>query len=62
MEAQVGDLIEVPGTRIDHAVREAEILEVRGREGAPPFLVKWLETGQTALIFPGPDARILPRS
>jgi hypothetical protein len=59
VEAQVGDRIKVPGTRVDHAERECEILEVRGSGGAPPFLVKWLDTGQTALVFPGPDARIL---
>jgi Domain of unknown function (DUF1918) len=62
MEAQVGDKVEVPGTRIDHAVRQGEILEVRGKGGAPPYLVKWLDTGQTALVFPGPDARIVDAS
>ena len=59
MEAQVGDTVEVPGTRVDHAVRRGEILEVRGSDGAPPYLVRWLDTGQTAMIFPGPDAQIL---
>lgn len=62
MEAQVGDRVEVPGTRVDHALRLGEILEVRGAEGAPPYLVRWLESGQTALVFPGPDARILKAS
>ena len=59
MEAQAGDHIEIPGTRIDHTVRKGEILEIRGREGAPPFLIKWLDNGKTALVYPGPDANIL---
>jgi hypothetical protein len=62
MEAQVGDKVEVPGTRVDHTVRQGEILEIRGSDGAPPYLVRWLDTGQVSLVFPGPDARILSGS
>lgn len=38
--------------------RVAEILEVRGDKGTPPFLVRWADTDQEALVFPGPDASV----
>jgi hypothetical protein len=34
------------------------VLEVRGSDGGPPFLVRWSDTGHEALVFPGPDAEI----
>ena len=39
--------------------REAEVLEVRGEDGGPPYLVRW-EDGYEALTFPGADAHVLP--
>ena len=27
-------------------------------DGAPPYQVRWLDTGRTTLIFPGAEARI----
>ncbi len=36
--------------------RHAEILEVRGSDGRPPYLVRWSDDGHVGLIFPGPDA------
>ena len=58
MQAQVGDQIQILGTKVDLPVRDGEIIEVRGHNGTPPFVVKWSDTGHTALVFPGPDARI----
>ena len=34
-----------------------EIVEVRGSQGEPPYMVKF-DDGHTRLIFPGPDAVI----
>ena len=39
----------------DGAVREAEIVEVLGVNGAPPFRVRWLDTGRTGLLYPDSD-------
>jgi hypothetical protein len=61
MRAQVGDRLTIMSNRIQQPVREAEILEVRGEEGHPPFVVRWEDTGSQTLIYPGSDARIGPR-
>jgi hypothetical protein len=63
MRAQVGDKLVVVGHHVGEHGREAEILEVHGEDGAPPYLVRWIETDHQALVFPGSDARIehLPR-
>jgi len=39
-----------------HPGRDGEILEVRGEDGGPPYVVRWSDNGHEALVFPGPDA------
>jgi len=58
MRASVGDTIVIRSAHIDEHVRNGEILEVRGPDGEPPFLVRWSDDGHEALVFPGPDAEI----
>jgi uncharacterized protein DUF1918 len=58
MRAYVGDRLVVVGHRVGDHGREAEILEVRGADGAPPYLVRWTADDQQALVFPGSDASI----
>jgi hypothetical protein len=41
-------------------VKDCEILEVRGEQGGPPYLVRWSSDGHEGLFFPGPDASIEP--
>jgi hypothetical protein len=57
MHASVGDRLIVHGTHVDDKVKDGEILEVRGENGGPPYLVRW-EDGHEGLVFPGPDATI----
>lgn len=38
------------------AVRDGVIVETRGAEGSPPYVVRWSDTGETSLVFPGPDS------
>jgi hypothetical protein len=38
--------------------RDAEILEVRGRDGGPPYLVQWSDDGHVGTFFPGPDTLV----
>jgi hypothetical protein len=54
--AAVGDRLVVRSVHLDGPVRDAEILEVRGDHGTPPYVVRWSDTGHEALVFPGPDA------
>ena len=37
---------------------DGEVLEVRGANGAPPYVVRWEDSGHETYSFPGPDAII----
>jgi hypothetical protein len=58
MQAHPGDRIIIHGHHIGQPDRDAEILEVRGADGGPPYRVRWSDTGHETLFFPGPDATI----
>ena len=58
MNATVGDKLVIQGHHVGERERDAEILEIHGEEGTPPYLVRWSDTGQEGLVFPGPDASI----
>ncbi len=55
MKAAVGDRIVMAGEQVDRPTRDGEIIEVRGLDGAPPFLVQWSD-GHSGLIYPGPGS------
>lgn len=59
MQAKVGDRLVTESNRVDSPRREGEILEVRGEDGAPPYVVRWGD-GHEGLAFPGPDAHVVP--
>lgn len=61
MHASVGDRLVVESNKVDSPRREGEIVEVRGDDGGPPFLVRWSD-GHEGLTFPGPDAHVVPAS
>jgi hypothetical protein len=48
----------IRGHRLGEPSRDAEILEVLGADGSPPFRVRWSDTGREAVFFPGPDAAV----
>lgn len=58
MKASVGDRIIVKGHRIGEPDRDCEVVEVRGVDDEPPFLVRWEDSDHEALFFPGPDATV----
>jgi len=58
MKAKVGDRIVVSGRHVGEHVRDCEVLEVHGAEGGPPYNVRWSDTGEVGLYFPGPDASV----
>ena len=58
MRAAVGDRIIIKGHRVGEHDRDGEVLEVRGADGGPPFVVRWGDTGHETLFFPGSDAVI----
>lgn len=58
MQAKVGDRLVVHGPHVGDHERDGEILEVRGAQGGPPYLVRWAENGHEALVFPGPGMEV----
>lgn len=56
MRASVGDRLIIKGHVIGEHDRDGRILEVRGPDGAPPYLVEWSDDGHVGLLFPGSDA------
>lgn len=57
MHAKVGDLLVTESNKVDSPRTQGEILEVRGADGAPPYVVRWSD-GHEGLVFPGPDAHV----
>jgi hypothetical protein len=60
VKAQVGNWVVVHGRTLDDPVREGLVVEVPHPDGSPPYLVRWLDDDRTSLVFPGPDATLLP--
>lgn len=58
MRAKVGDRIVIHAHRIGEPNRDCEVLDVRGPNGDPPFLVRWSDSGHESLFFPGTDASV----
>lgn len=59
MKADVGDWLVLKGTTTGVADQRGLITEVRGANGAPPFVVRWLASGHEATVFPGSDAIVV---
>lgn len=57
MQATVGDRLVIHGRQVGHADRRGEVLEVRGPDGAPPYLVRF-DDGHETLLFPGGDCQL----
>ena len=55
MRATVGDRLHVHGSKVGETDKVAEIIEVRGEQGGPPYWVRFPD-GRETLIYPGPDS------
>ena len=55
MKAKKGDRIILAGEQVDRPTRDGEVLEVRGEDGSPPYVVRWRD-GHTGLLYPGPGS------
>ncbi|HEX2498037.1 MAG TPA: DUF1918 domain-containing protein [Actinomycetes bacterium] len=58
MKAEIGDWVVIKRARLGEPLRRAQIVELRHPDGTPPYVIRWLDTGQVALLFPGPDAHV----
>lgn len=57
MRAVVGDRLHVCGRVVGQREQTADILEVRGEDGSPPYYVRY-DDGHEALVVPGSDASV----
>lgn len=55
MRAQAGERLLVHGRKVGSPEHQGEIVEVRGQDGEPPYLVRF-EDGHESLVYPGPDS------
>ncbi|MFF9404896.1 pyridoxamine 5'-phosphate oxidase family protein [Streptomyces anandii] len=60
MHARLGDrlVVESPVTGVTR--RDGEIVGLHHDDGTPPYDVRWSDTGEVSLVFPGPDAHVRP--
>jgi len=59
MKAKAGDWLVVKGTTVDRPDHRGLIIEVHSADGAPPYVVRWLDNDHEATVFPGPDAIVV---
>lgn len=57
MKASVGDTLHVRSRTVEETAHHGEIIEVRGVEGQPPYLVRF-DDGHERLVYPGPDSTV----
>lgn len=57
MQATVGDRLHVHSRIVDSPDRIGEVIEVRGADGGPPYLVRF-DDGQEKLMYPGSDCTV----
>lgn len=60
MKAQTGDQLIMESAHVGAHRRIGVVIEVRGSDGRPPYLVRWNDNGTETLCFPGPDAHVQP--
>ena len=58
LKASPGDRLVIKGHRMGDPGRDAEILEVLGSDGAPPYVVRWEDDGHVSELYPGADAYV----
>lgn len=61
MHAKPGDRLVIKGHRVGEMEKDAEIIEVHGEGGQPPYLVRWSSDDHEAIVFPGSDAVVESR-
>jgi Domain of unknown function (DUF1918) len=57
VQAAVGERLLIHGNKVGTTDVSAEILEVRGTNGEPPYLVRYPD-GHEGLVFPGSDCTV----
>ncbi|WP_402464128.1 dsRBD fold-containing protein [Isoptericola aurantiacus] len=58
MRASVGDRIVTASGVVGGAVRDGTVVGCPHEDGSPPYQVRWSDTGEESLVFPGPDSLV----
>ena len=58
MRAQLGDQLVVESPATGATRRDGEIVGLHHEDGTPPYDVRWSDTDEVTIVFPGPDAHI----
>ncbi|MEU2716620.1 pyridoxamine 5'-phosphate oxidase family protein [Streptomyces sp. NPDC007205] len=58
MRAHLGDQLVIERPATGGARRDGEIVGLHHEDGTPPYDVRWSDTDEVTLVFPGPDAHI----
>ena len=56
MHACTGDRIVMKGHHAGEHERDCLVVGVRGKDGGPPYVVRWDDSDRESLFFPGADA------
>ncbi|MFI9150631.1 DUF1918 domain-containing protein [Streptomyces sp. NPDC053367] len=58
MRAHLGDRLVIESQKTGATRRDGEIVGLHHEDGTPPYDVRWSDTDEVTLVFPGPDAHI----
>ncbi|MFG3292933.1 pyridoxamine 5'-phosphate oxidase family protein [Streptomyces sp. NPDC048179] len=58
MRAHLGDQLVIESPATGTARRDGEIVGLHHEDGTPPYDVRWSDTDEVTLVFPGPDAHV----
>jgi uncharacterized protein DUF1918 len=58
MQAAKGDHLVIHGRNVGNGDRRGEVIDIRGQDGQPPYVVRWDSDGHEGLVFPGPDCEL----
>ncbi|GGV95029.1 DNA-binding protein [Streptomyces gelaticus] len=58
MRAHLGDRLVIESPATGAARRDGEIVGLHHEDGTPPYDVRWSDTDDVTLVFPGPDAHV----
>ncbi|MEU1891210.1 DUF1918 domain-containing protein [Streptomyces pristinaespiralis] len=58
MRAHLGDQLVIESQKTGATRRDGEIVGLHHEDGTPPYDVRWSDTDEVTLVFPGPDAHV----
>jgi hypothetical protein len=58
MRAHLGDQLIIESPTTGATKRDGEIVGLHHEDGTPPYDVRWSDTHEVTLVFPGPDAHV----